>query len=356
MVHGFYVLMGGFAISIPKHLPESEQFVPSWARGVWFITGTVLVHLLEFDKDSIPLLTEEEIKSGSKANGLAKALVCAQVRTRFMRNSILHCEADLFHSSHSGLKAEAYWWGGIEFGGSKRRFPPFSDSAETPEHQSDIDGPPASSTFGPGEVVPGTQIKLQSTISSTGSEVTLALPRVSLTKQDINRWEMALRAAEIQGTVRINRRYTTYESTNKGFRRRCPDMPDVRDVIGNLQIALGFSAAAMIYGGLHALAWFAHFNSPIEQMLWRLSACVVMGGIPICFTIAQAWDYLDTFTIPLWIENILLFICRLAVLLLGIAYALARLYLVIESFIQLSHLPAGVYDQPEWSSYFPHIS
>lgn len=70
--------MGGLALDIPRDLPESEQFVPDGACGTWFITRDGLINLLKMDKDQMPSLAEEEIKSKSKANGLAKALVCAQ--------------------------------------------------------------------------------------------------------------------------------------------------------------------------------------------------------------------------------------------------------------------------------------
>ena len=69
---------GGLAISISAHLPEADQFIPNWACGTWFITPMALSSLAQTDKDQIPCLTEEEIKSKSKANGLAKTLVCAQ--------------------------------------------------------------------------------------------------------------------------------------------------------------------------------------------------------------------------------------------------------------------------------------
>ena len=39
-----------------------------------------------------------------------------------------------------------------------------------------------------------------------------------------------------------------------------------------------------------------------------------------------------------------------------VAFMLARAYLVVECFINLSQLPAGVYDMPNWSAYFPHIA
>jgi len=38
------------------------------------------------------------------------------------------------------------------------------------------------------------------------------------------------------------------------------------------------------------------------------------------------------------------------------AYLFARIYLVVESFIQLLHLELGpVFEQPLWSSYIPHL-
>ncbi|KAK0647995.1 hypothetical protein B0T16DRAFT_407565 [Cercophora newfieldiana] len=36
-------------------------------------------------------------------------------------------------------------------------------------------------------------------------------------------------------------------------------------------------------------------------------------------------------------------------------YLLARVYLVVESFINLSHLPKSAYEMPAWSLYVPHI-
>ena len=36
-------------------------------------------------------------------------------------------------------------------------------------------------------------------------------------------------------------------------------------------------------------------------------------------------------------------------------YCLARIYLVVECFINLTHLLASAYLLPKWSQYFPHI-
>jgi hypothetical protein len=36
-------------------------------------------------------------------------------------------------------------------------------------------------------------------------------------------------------------------------------------------------------------------------------------------------------------------------------YCFSRVYLVVDSFLQLAHLPDAVYQVTNWSQYFPHI-
>lgn len=80
-MHGFYAVMGGIAFEIPENLPESERFLPSRTVESWFVNHNWIRSLLEKDigHELIPDLSEEEIKSKSKASNLAKALVCIQV-------------------------------------------------------------------------------------------------------------------------------------------------------------------------------------------------------------------------------------------------------------------------------------
>ncbi|KAL8760556.1 MAG: hypothetical protein Q9184_003267 [Pyrenodesmia sp. 2 TL-2023] len=130
----------------------------------------------------------------------------------------------------------------------------------------------------PDEWIPDTAIKIKNTLKEDFLTVPGSnppLPGIDLTKQDINRWKMAKRATEL-----FQASNTAIEEYSKPFRRRCSDMPDLPDNLHNFQIAIGSSAATMVYGGLHALAWNAHFDSPKQQLLWRMSACVVMVEIP----------------------------------------------------------------------------
>ena len=78
MVYGFYVAIGGLAFYISEF--ESKKFSTSKTNEIWFIDvgGLQVLTQLEYSRKIIPDLLVEEIKSKSKANGLAKALVCIQ--------------------------------------------------------------------------------------------------------------------------------------------------------------------------------------------------------------------------------------------------------------------------------------
>ena len=80
MVHGFYASIGGLAIHISEELPEEDRFAPLGSNEYWSLTNYGLEMLLKRDEAriKIPNLSKEEINSKSKANGLAKSLVCLQ--------------------------------------------------------------------------------------------------------------------------------------------------------------------------------------------------------------------------------------------------------------------------------------
>ena len=114
------------------------------------------------------------------------------------------------------------------------------------------------------------------------NELYSTLPHVRLTARDINRWKMAWHV------------YGSHSQRKSGnaihkvlLTRRCTDEPDWNR-ISEIPIILGLTAATFIYGGLHALAWSAHFDSATEKLLWRISSCIVMGGLPMILSSA-AW-------------------------------------------------------------------
>ena len=103
---------------------------------------------------------------------------------------------------------------------------------------------------------------------------------VFLYPHDVTRWKMAWRAARSWEESDIKR------VPQIALRSRIGDFPthlelkkfchyEKRDLVG-------FIMAPLFYGALHALAWSAHFGSPTQKWLWRLS-CAVMVGMPILY-------------------------------------------------------------------------
>ena len=86
--------MGGLALRVGDDLPESERFLPSEHQGSCFLDREAIPFLLKNDekgRHELPNLSKEEIKSKSKANGLAKTLVCIQV-SWFIAQCLTRCK------------------------------------------------------------------------------------------------------------------------------------------------------------------------------------------------------------------------------------------------------------------------
>ena len=233
----------------------------------------------------------------------------------------------MFNSGHNGLY--------LQFRRFMKGFPRVQDQVKTSARQPGLNGQLASTEYQPGQTIPDTGFEL----SGLKRDSKIPLPSLKLTQQDVNRWKMAKQAAE---SFKKPADHCIF--SRNPFERRCTNLPGLANVLRDNPLVFGLSAAAMVYGGLHALAWSAHFHSPTEQLLWRTSSVIVMGGYPTFLTslhLAFSFDRTPLYALSFLIAS---------------AYVLARLYLVVECFIQLSHLPAGVYEVPEWSAYFPHIA
>jgi len=117
------------------------------------------------------------------------------------------------------------------------------------------------------------------------------------------------------------------------------DEVDQRKLLGLTVIILG-----VIYGGLHTVAWDAHFPSYAEQILWRVSALFIIGWSTILFLVLL--DYLP---------DELNFIQELFTFFALVVFFAPRLYLVIEAFISVRSLPVGAYQTVDWVEFLPHI-
>ncbi|CAD6578262.1 MAG: hypothetical protein ASARMPRED_008660 [Alectoria sarmentosa] len=119
--------------------------------------------------------------------------------------------------------------------------------------------------------------------------------------------------------------------------------------------------ASMAYGGVHAAAWNGHFPSSIEMWLWRASSICIAGSGLLWILInmlARTFKGFKTY----WgkVESLrahwtsLVGLGSLATL-CGLAYLLARIYLVVEAFMSLRKLPAAAFETLQWTQLVPHL-
>lgn len=119
--------------------------------------------------------------------------------------------------------------------------------------------------------------------------------------------------------------------------------------------------ASMTYGAVHIAAWNDHFPSSIEKYLWRTSAIyIAASGLLWIFinllahfskTIDQHW-YRVVALRAHWTSYLVLgFLCSVC----GVAYAVARIFLVGEAFISTRKLPVAAYATTDWTQNIPHL-
>ena len=140
--------------------------------------------------------------------------------------------------------------------------------------------------------------------------------------------------------------------------------------------AFAMTLSSVLYGGLHGLAFGVPFHSRAEAILWNISCLTVASGgfavFVLTFTLRfkrnhrliprykrqEFWARL-----PLGLKFIVSTINRIhmiAVIFIVFAvplfYVLSRVYLVVEVFLNLPYVDPGVYQTPNWSIYWPHIT
>ena len=107
-------------------------------------------------------------------------------------------------------------------------------------------------------------------------------------------------------------------------------------------------ALPLIYGGIHLTTWNFHFASQTEHLLWKIACIDIMGTIPLsvaCVGCMLLIKRLSRAAKVSWVIFTPLFVF----------YALSRIYILVESFISLRHVPIGVYAAIPWVQDIPHI-
>ena len=137
-------------------------------------------------------------------------------------------------------------------------------------------------------------------------------------------------------------------------------------VVGNKGFLLILVVLSLVYGGIHLATWNFAFASKTEHLLWKIACIDIMATVPIgvlCILVLDSLiDAFDEGPFELrstaQMEKIWLFykLLSLAIIFaLSVPYALSRIYIVVESFISLRHVPIGVYAAVPWVQAIPHV-
>ncbi|KAG4433820.1 hypothetical protein IFR05_010702 [Cadophora sp. M221] len=141
------------------------------------------------------------------------------------------------------------------------------------------------------------------------------------------------------------------------------DMEDRLSTGTLLMLFMTFIIILSGYGGIHLAAMHSTFPTPIESTLWNSSCYILLGTTRIaaffiaCVAFANFLQSSHQYTFLPWLYIIFLVLYMCGVGLLMLLYFSARIFIVVESFISLRHMPAEVYKTPALglTSYIPHI-
>jgi hypothetical protein len=198
-----------------------------------------------------------------------------------------------------------------------------------------------------------------------GYIVSYQLPvQVKLQARDLLRWRLASLA--IQKYSRPipdsnDHKLSTKEPYNNPANVKLLEWP--------LLLCLPISVA--IYGAVIAAAWNYQFTGYSDQNLWRASSIVFLSATVYPFIYFPGY-LLFLGPKKIWSKasavsnKFVVWLFRLSSLVVGIisgtvlvgsalTYIAARIYVFVESIVDVFHLQPEVLQQPRWTEYIPHI-
>jgi len=114
--------------------------------------------------------------------------------------------------------------------------------------------------------------------------------------------------------------------------------------------AFGAAVIALVFGGIHCIAWSFSFPTLAEKILWRASSVAIIG-VPFYCLVLFGLLGLYAGNIPGTIGVILCIITVPALLL----YVVARLVLLVQAFTTLRSLPSEAFQIVHWTTFIPHL-
>jgi hypothetical protein len=114
--------------------------------------------------------------------------------------------------------------------------------------------------------------------------------------------------------------------------------------------------AGFLYGGVHLAAWQIKFKTKAEGQMWKILAITLTApgplGIPVII-FERAWRGSDAMS---WGNFMISMVMIWAVPAAAALYLIARVYPIVESFLNLMYLEESTFLVPNWLQYIPHIT
>jgi hypothetical protein len=138
--------------------------------------------------------------------------------------------------------------------------------------------------------------------------------------------------------------------------------------------AAGLTLAGACYGGLHLTAWTCRFPSYAETILWRVASVTILATGPFGIAFILCHCLVATIMDPgpnrygrrrsntphLEFLNRFEHVAKIALgtvfYIWSAYYILCRVFIVVECFIMLAHIPESTLGIPTWARYIPHIT
>lgn len=145
-------------------------------------------------------------------------------------------------------------------------------------------------------------------------------------------------------------------------------------------------AATLLFAGIHVAGWNFSFPTRLEQVLWRTASLILFGVVAAFWALetVASWVRLDRWR---WLYLLIVDRGRLpeferaraeklssqaseaarkptqlplpwefwSIMPVAVLYGVARMYLVVEAFMELRSVQGTAFVNVSWSAYFPHI-
>jgi len=126
------------------------------------------------------------------------------------------------------------------------------------------------------------------------------------------------------------------------------------DQSANYEVTLAAVVIAMIFGGIHCVAWSFQFSSHMEQLYWRLTSLFITCSPPLSWLVGAVillfWRKLSY-----WWKKALEFVLGYIAVGGSVLYVLSRVTLLVITFVSLRSLPPGAYETVHLITFIPHI-